>query len=88
MFLLLPNSIAKVNLLAEEEREVAARGVVLAGTSGTDSTKWKFDQVLECLRAQRHVSPSAGFYSIKYPTGTQNFDNLVQQVTWQRHRRV
>ena len=49
MLLFLPDSIAKAKFLTEEEREVAARRVVLAGTGRTDNANWKLDQALECL---------------------------------------
>ena len=49
MFLLLPDSISKARFLTAEEREVAAKRVVIAGTGSTENASWKWDQVVECL---------------------------------------
>ncbi|KAF4121925.1 Major Facilitator Superfamily [Geosmithia morbida] len=49
IFLLLPDSISKARFLNADERRFAADRVVVAGTGSTENTKWKFDQVKECL---------------------------------------
>lgn len=78
MLLFLPDSIAKAKFLTEEEREVAARRVVLAGTGRTDNTKWKLDQALECLRDPKTWIIFSMSLLTQIPNGgTQNFGNLV-----------
>lgn len=78
MLLFLPDSIAKAKFLTIEEREVAARRVVLAGTGTTDNTKWKLNQALECLQDPKTWIIFSMSLLTQIPNGgTQNFGNLV-----------
>ncbi|KAM7204688.1 Major facilitator superfamily domain containing protein [Naviculisporaceae sp. PSN 640] len=75
---LLPDSISDAGFLTKEERQVAARRVVVSGTGPTEHTHWRRAQVLECL-----VDPKTWFiFGLEILTqipngGTQNFANLV-----------
>lgn len=81
MFILLPDNISKAKFLTEEERRVAANRTVIAGTGSTENTKWKWDQVVECL-----IDPKTWFiFSINLLSqipngGTQGFSNIVVQT--------
>ena len=74
----LPDSISKARFLTSEERRYAADRTVIAGTGSTENTKWKFDQVKECL-----MDPKTWFiFSIELLTqipngGTHSFSNIV-----------
>ncbi|PNY26873.1 Uncharacterized protein TCAP_03200, partial [Tolypocladium capitatum] len=78
MFLFLPDSIDKAKFLTPEERQVAAERVVIAGTGSTENSRWKREQVVECL-----VDPKSWLiFSInllsQIPNGsTQSFSNIV-----------
>lgn len=80
MFILLPDSISKARFLTKEEREVAVSRTVIAGTGSTENSKWKWDQVVECL-----IDPKTWFiFSINLLSqvpngGTQGFSNIVVQ---------
>lgn len=77
MLFFLPDSIAKAKFLTEEEREVAARRVALAGTGRTDGTNWKLGQALECLRDPKTWIIFSMSLLTQIPNGgTQNFGNL------------
>lgn len=78
MLLFLPDSIATAKFLDEEEREFAARRVILSGTGRTDNAKWKLDQALECLRDPKTWIIFSMSLLTQIPNGgTQNFGNLV-----------
>lgn len=49
MYLILPDSISKAQFLNPEERQIAARRIVIAGTGSTENSRWKWEQVVECL---------------------------------------
>lgn len=78
LFAYLPDSISKARFLTVEEREVAARRVILDGTGSTDNAPWRLAQVKECL-----VDPKTWLiFSIELLTqipngGTHSFSNIV-----------
>ncbi|CAI6340625.1 unnamed protein product [Periconia digitata] len=78
VFFYLPDGISSARFLTEEERTWAADRVVISGTGKTEQTRWRWDQMQECL-----VDPKTWFLFIlalvcQIPNGgTQNFANLV-----------
>ena len=74
----LPDSISTARFLTPEERRLAQDRAVTAGTGITERTRWRLDQVRECL-----IDPKTWLiFSIELVTqipngGTQNFANLV-----------
>lgn len=80
MYYFLPDSISTARFLSKEERQVAANRVALAGTGSTENTRWKLDQVVECL-----IDPKTWLiFSINLLSqipngGTQGFSNIIIQ---------
>lgn len=78
MFLLLPDSISKAKFLTPEEREIAANRTIVAGTGTTENTRWRWDQVVECL-----IDPKTWLIFLielvgQMPnSGTQSFSNII-----------
>lgn len=78
MFFFLPDSISKANFLTPEEREVATRRTIIAGTGSTEDTKFSWEQARECL-----IDPKTWFIFCiavigQIPnSGTQNFSNII-----------
>lgn len=78
MFFLLPDSISKAKFLTPEEREIAANRIIVAGTGTTENTRWRWDQVVECL-----VDPKTWLIFLielvgQMPnSGTQSFSNII-----------
>lgn len=78
IFIFLPDSISKARFLSPEERQYAADRVVISGTGSTENTKWKFEQVKECL-----IDPKTWLiFCIEILTqipngGTHSFSNIV-----------
>ncbi|KAF5018831.1 hypothetical protein F66182_9195 [Fusarium sp. NRRL 66182] len=78
LFFFLPDSISNAAFLTPEERKIAARRVVSSGTGMTESTRWNWDQVHECL-----TDPKSWFIvGIELFTqipngGSQSFANIV-----------
>ncbi|TDZ35519.1 putative transporter [Colletotrichum spinosum] len=74
----LPDTISTARFLNAQERQYAGDRVVVAGTGRTEKTRWRWDQVRECL-----VDPKTWFIFAleliaQIPNGgTQNFANLV-----------
>ncbi|KAK6365543.1 hypothetical protein LTS17_011262 [Exophiala oligosperma] len=78
LLLLLPDSIEKAKFLSTEERKHAADRVIIAGTGRTANTKWKLDQVVECVLDPKSWLIFAMSLLTQIPNGgTQNFGNLV-----------
>ncbi|KAK3374248.1 major facilitator superfamily domain-containing protein [Lasiosphaeria ovina] len=75
---LLPDSISSASFLTPAERQFASDRAVVAGTGRTEQTRWRREQVVECL-----VDPKTWFLlALELLTqipngGTQNFANLV-----------
>ncbi|KAI1049162.1 hypothetical protein LB506_004796 [Fusarium annulatum] len=78
LFFLLPDNISKAPFLTPKERRIAAQRVESSGTGATEHTKWKWDQVRECL-----IDPKSWFIvGIELFTqipngGSQSFANIV-----------
>ncbi|KAM3505362.1 hypothetical protein MY11210_007995 [Beauveria gryllotalpidicola] len=78
IFYFLPDSISKAKFLTREEREIAMRRTVIAGTGSTEDTRFSWVQVHECF-----VDPKTWlivFIAIvgQIPnSGTQNFSNII-----------
>lgn len=78
MFFLLPDSISKAKFLTPEEREIAANRTIVAGTGTTENTRWRWDQLVECL-----VDPKTWLIFLielvgQMPnSGTQSFSNII-----------
>ncbi|KHN97275.1 Major facilitator superfamily domain, general substrate transporter [Metarhizium album ARSEF 1941] len=80
MYLFLPDSISRASFLTTEERQIAKKRVVVAGTGSTENSSWTWDQVAECL-----IDPKSWlifFISLltQIPNGgTQGFSNIIVQ---------
>lgn len=78
MFFLLPDSISKAKFLTAEEREIAANRTIVAGTGATENTRWRWDQLVECL-----IDPKTWLIFLielvgQMPnSGTQSFSNII-----------
>ncbi|KAJ4152802.1 hypothetical protein LMH87_009322 [Akanthomyces muscarius] len=78
MFLFLPDTISKAKFLTPEEREVATRRTIVAGTGSTEDTRFSWEQVRECL-----IDPKTWLIFCiailgQIPnSGTQNFSNII-----------
>lgn len=78
MFFFLPDSISTARFLNPEERQLAADRVVIAGTGSTENSRWKLEQVKECL-----IDPKTWLIFLielisQMPNGgTQSFSNIV-----------
>ncbi|GKU04488.1 permease of the major facilitator superfamily [Fusarium langsethiae] len=78
LFFLLPDNISKAAFLSPEERKIAAQRVSTSGTGKTEGTRWRWDQVRECL-----VDPKSWFIAgielfTQIPNGgSQSFANIV-----------
>lgn len=80
VFFLLPDTIASAGFLTEEEKQYAEDRVVLGGTGRVDpiNSKWKVEQVIECL-----LDPKTWFFAAisvltQIPNGgTGSFGNLA-----------
>ncbi|OAA52936.1 Major facilitator superfamily domain, general substrate transporter [Cordyceps fumosorosea ARSEF 2679] len=77
-FFLLPDSISTAKFLTTEEREVATRRTVVAGTGSTEGARFSREQVRECL-----VDPKTWLIVCiaalgQIPnSGTQSFANII-----------
>ncbi|TQV91567.1 allantoate permease [Cordyceps javanica] len=78
MFFFLPDNISKARFLTAEERDVARRRTVVAGTGSTEGTRFSWEQVRECL-----IDPKTWLIVCiaiigQIPnSGTQNFSNII-----------
>ncbi|KAF5245836.1 hypothetical protein FAUST_1623 [Fusarium austroamericanum] len=78
LFFLLPDNISKAAFLSPEERKIAAKRVSTSGTGKTEGTRWRWNQLRECL-----VDPKSWFIvGIELFTqipngGSQSFANIV-----------
>ncbi|KAJ5894274.1 hypothetical protein N7495_005965 [Penicillium taxi] len=78
VWILLPDSISKAKFLSEEERQFAAKRVLISGTGNTEKTAWRWDQVVECLMDPKTWLIFGLELLTQIPNGgTQNFSNLV-----------
>lgn len=78
MFLFLPDNISKAKFLTPEERQVAADRVVIAGTGSTENSRWRWEQVVECLADPKSWLIFSINLLSQIPNGsTQSFSNLV-----------
>ena len=81
IYFFLPDKISEAKFLTVEERQIAADRVIVAGTGSTEHSRWKLDQVKECL-----IDPKTWLlFSIELLTqmpngGTQSFSNIVIQT--------
>jgi MFS family permease len=78
LLLFLPDDIETAKFLTPEEREFAARRVVVAGTGRTSKTTWRMDQAFECIRDPKTWIIFSMSLLTQIPNGgTQNFGNIV-----------
>jgi hypothetical protein len=78
IFIFLPDSISKARFLSPEERQYAAHRVVVSGTGSTEGTKWKFEQVKECLMDPKTWLIFCIEILTQIPNGgTHSFTNIV-----------
>lgn len=80
VFFLLPDTINQASFLTEEEKQYAEDRVVLGGTGRVDpiNSRWKLEQVLECLTDPKTYFFAAISILTQIPNGgTGSFGNLA-----------
>ncbi|CAG1960531.1 unnamed protein product, partial [Fusarium graminearum] len=78
LFFLLPDNISKAAFLSPEERKIAAKRVSTSGTGKTEGTRWRWDQLRECLGDPKSWFIVGIELFTQIPNGgSQSFANIV-----------